>query len=339
MGKPSAPKPPDPRETAAASTSTNIGTAIANANLNQVNQVTPDGTLRYTQTGMTTYTDPYTGEKYSIPQFTATQTLSKAQQAIKDQNDAASLNLGTLAKNQSAFLNDYMSKPIDLNNEAVEARLMQLGRARLDPILAQQEEALASRLAGQGIKLGSAAYDRAMAQQGQNRNDAYNQLLLQGRGQAVQEALTERNQPLNEIASLMSGSQVSQPNFVNTPNSTIPTTDVAGIINQNFAQQQQAYQQNMANRNAMIGGLFGVGAAFAGNPKLSDRRAKTDIHEVGKTNDGQPIYAYRYKAGGPMELGLIAQEVEKRNPDAVKTLDGGLKVVNYRQALQLGRAA
>ncbi len=30
MGKPKAPKPPDPRQTAAAQTSTNIGTAIAN---------------------------------------------------------------------------------------------------------------------------------------------------------------------------------------------------------------------------------------------------------------------------------------------------------------------
>ena len=338
MGKPKAPEPPDPRETAAASTSTNIGTAIANASLNQVNQITPDGSLRYSQTGSTTWTDPYTGQVYQIPQYTATQTLSKAQQAIKDQTDAAQLNLGTLANNQSAFLNDYMAKPINLNNEEVEARLFSLGRQRLDPLLDQQRESLATRLAGQGIKLGSTAYDRAMTQFDQGRNDAYNSLLLQGRGQAVQEALTERNQPINEITALLSGSQVSQPNFVNTPTSTIPTTDVAGIINNNYAQQNAAYQQNMANRNAALGGLFGVGAAFAGNPSLikSDRRAKTDIERVGETDDGQPIYSYRYKAGGPMQLGLMAQDVEKRDPDAVTTI-GGVKHVDYSKALSLGR--
>ena len=43
MGKKSAPKAPDPRQTAAASTSTNIGTAIANAMLNNPDYVGPDG--------------------------------------------------------------------------------------------------------------------------------------------------------------------------------------------------------------------------------------------------------------------------------------------------------
>ena len=79
----------------------------------------------------------------------------------------------------------------------------------------------------------------------------------------------------------------------------------------------------------MIGGISGILA-------LSDRRAKTDISEVGKTGDGQKIYAYRYKhegEDGPIHMGLMAQEVEKKKPEAVKTGPDGLKRVNYGIAL------
>lgn len=61
---------------------------------------------------------------------------------------------------------------------------------------------------------------------------------------------------------------------------------------------------------------------------LSDRRTKKDIKRIGKTDDGLPIYTFRYKAGGPIQMGVMAQDVEKVKPSAVKTV-GGLKTVNY----------
>ncbi|QOF71857.1 tail fiber domain-containing protein [Aminobacter sp. SR38] len=333
MGKPKAPTPPDPKETSAASTGTNISTAIANSWLNNANQVTPDGTITYTKTGEEKITDPYTGKTYTIPKTTVTTTLSEAAQKIKDQTDAAQLNLGTLANNQSSFLNEYMAKPFDGSNEAVESRLMELGRKRLDPLIAQQNEALQTRLANQGIMPGSAAYDRAMAQQGQTTNDAYNSLLLSGRQQAFAEAKAVRDQPINEISALLSGSQISSPQAQGFNGSTIPTTDNAGLINENYNQKMNAYNQQMAQRNSVLGGLFGLGANLI---KFSDKRLKTDIKKIGKTTDGQPLYAYRYKAGGPMQLGLMAQDVEKKRPDAVITTPSGFKAVDYGKALMLG---
>ena len=70
-----APKPPDPVKTGAAQTATNIGTAVASQFLNNVNQVTPEGNLEYSQNGTYTFTDPVSGESYDIPTFTATQTF------------------------------------------------------------------------------------------------------------------------------------------------------------------------------------------------------------------------------------------------------------------------
>lgn len=259
MSKPKAPKTPDPKETAAAQTAQNVGTAIANTTMGQVNQVTPDGSLTYNQTGTYKWTDPNSGQVYDLPTYTATQTLSDAQQRIKDQTDAAELNMGQIANNQSAFLKDYLSRPVDLNNEETEARLMELGRKRLDPVLAQNEETFKQSLYNRGIREGSTAWDREMNNLMQGRNDAYNQLVLSGRQQAVQERLTERNQPINEIAALLSGSQVSQPNFIPTQTSNIPTTDIAGITQQNFANQMARYQQKMGAYGNLMGGLFSLG--------------------------------------------------------------------------------
>lgn len=260
MSKSKAPAPPDPKVTAAAQTGTNVSTAIANTQLGNVNQVTPDGSLTYSQSGTYKMTDPTTGQTYDVPQFTATQSLSPQGQLIHDADNKASLNMSNLAADQSARLGTLLGTPVDLSNSATEGRLMELGRARLDPALAQRRDALQTQLSNQGIKLGSEAYDRAMQQDTNGANDAYNQLLLSGRGQSVQEALTQRNQPINEITALLSGSQVSQPNFVPTQTGSIPTTDYAGLVNQNYNQKLGIWQQNQAQKQSVMGGLFGLAA-------------------------------------------------------------------------------
>ncbi len=335
MGKPKAPAPPNPKDTSQASTSTNVGTAIANAWLQNPSEITPDGQTKVTQTGQQNWFDPYTGQNYNIPTFTRETTLSPQQQAIKQQQDAASLGLSTLGNKQTQFLQNYMDKPFDGSNEATEARLMELGRKRLDPVLAQQDEALRTRLANQGIKVGTAAYDREMTNQNQARNDAYNQLALTGRGQAFQEAQATRNQPINEITALLSGGQVSQPQFQGANIGAIPTTDVAGLINENFNQRNQQYQSQMAARQGLLGGLFGLGSSFI---MASDRRVKKDIKPVGKLM-GEKLYSYEYKGkfdDGKRHVGVMAQNVEKRRPDAVLTGDDGVKRVDYGKLFSIG---
>lgn len=329
MCAPDIPTPPSPRETSAASTSTNVGTAIANAMMGNVNQVTPDGSLTYNQSGTYNWADPYTGQSYAIPQFTATQTLSPQGQAIADQTSSAKLNLSTLANNQSAFLNDYMAKPIDLSTGNVEKYINDHFSDDFNRQWGDQESSLMTRLANQGIGAGSEAYDRALSQFSDRRSNAYDNMYGNQYQGAVSNIMAERNQPINEITALLSGSQVSNPNYVNTSMPSIPTTDVAGLINTNYDQQvNKAMAEYQANQG-ILGGLFGLGGKLIG---LSDARLKTDVRRVGTLDNGLGVYAYRYLDGGEMHIGVMAQEVEATTPEAVVTI-GGFKVVDYEKAV------
>lgn len=404
MGKSSSPPPPpDPQETSAAQTGTNVGTAIANANLQMVDQYTPYGSLTYSQKrteggsapriqkipgsgGMTmpvggnagnvgdealfagfnagqgagatgarfrvgdetfgsrkearkyrkglmeggvpetyTYTDPYTGKTYEIPRYESRVELSPAQQEMLDANQGAQINLASLAEERSDFLRGYLPDT-EATTDEIDNKLFDLGRKRLDPMFDRRDEDLRTRLANQGIKAGSEAYDRELGNLGEQENDAYNQLLLQGRGTA----LNEVNMPINQITALLSGSQVQNPNVQPQTPGAIPTTDNASIINNNYQQQMNAWQQEQAAKGSMMSGLGGL---FQAGLSLSDERAKTDKKKVGETKDGMGLYSFKYKGSPRTEVGLMAQEVKKKRPSAVKTGADGLMRVDYEKAL------
>jgi hypothetical protein len=277
---------------------------------------------------MQTVTDPYTGKTYQVPRFGVRTTLSEQQQRIKDENDAASFNLAALGNRLSGTLGQQLTGNFKLGNEAVEARLFDLGRKRLDPMMAQQDEALRTRLANQGIRVGTEAYDREMERFGQNQNDAYNSLLLQGRGQATNELLTEDNQRINQISALLNGGQVSMPNFM-TGASVQPmqTTDNASIIANADNQRMASWQAQQASLGSAIGG---VGGLFA----LSDERVKTDKDRIGTTDDGLGIFSFKYKGDDKTQIGLMAQDVKKKKPGAVRKRPDGLMEVDYSRALR-----
>lgn len=255
MDTPQAPAAPDPKETAAAQSQMNKETAVAQYGLNATNQNTPQGSLTYKQIG--TWAD-------GTPRFEANTTFSPGEQSVYDTNLATRQNVGNIGRDQSARIGTLLNSPVNLNNEATEARLMELGSKRLDPRFERESAALDTNLLNRGILPGSEAYATARTQFDQGKNDAYNQLLLNGRGQAVQEALTERNQPINEITALMSGSQVSQPGFTNTPTPGVAPTDYIGAQQQSLNQQNVGYQGQLAQNQALMSGLFGLGSSALG---------------------------------------------------------------------------
>lgn len=72
---------------------------------------------------------------------------------------------------------------------------------------------------------------------------------------------------------------------------------------------------------------------------LSDRSTKKDIKQVGMLFDGTPVYRFRYirDGDGPMQIGLMAQDVERTTPEAVQEIEG-VKFVNYEKATELAVA-
>lgn len=321
---PKAPLPPDPVATAQAQTQMNKDTAITQGQMNMVGQDTPYGSLSYRQDG--TWSD-------GTPRYTATQTLTPEQQDLLKQQTDFDRKFNEIGLAQTDKIGGILSQPLNLNNEATEARLMELGRKRLDPMIANRTNDLRTTLINQGIRPGTEAWDREMRTNNEATNDAYNQLLLSGRGQAVQEALTERSAPINEITALLNGGQVQNPNFVNTPQTQVANTDYGQMVYNSAQLANQNYAQKVGQQNAMLGGLAGIAGTALGGWMRSDCRVKTDIRRVGTLDNGLPIYAYRFKDGGPVQIGLMAQEVERVKPEAVREF-GGVKHVDYASAVE-----
>jgi len=66
---------------------------------------------------------------------------------------------------------------------------------------------------------------------------------------------------------------------------------------------------------------------------LSDRNSKENISQVGMLDNGLPVYLFNYKGDNTPQIGLMAQDVEKVNKDAVKEIDG-IKHVYYTKAVK-----
>lgn len=255
MSSPAAPPPaPDPAATAAAQSASNKSTAIAQTGLNAIDQVTPYGNLNYSQNGK--WED-------GTPRFTATQTLSPEQQNLYNLSTQTQSNLGNIGVEQSDKVRGILNSPFDINS-AISTQLSDQATKLLDPVWKQRATDNESTLMNRGIMPGSEAYTNAMRDFGDQQSRAYTSAALAGRGQASTEALTQRNQPLNEISALLSGSQVQQPTFTNTPTSSVAPTDVAGITQAGYQNSLVPWNANNQYNQAMMGGLFGLGGSVLG---------------------------------------------------------------------------
>jgi len=113
------------------------------------------------------------------------------------------------------------------------------------------------------------------------------------------------------------------------------TQSAIGGIGNSLTNDAASGAQNQQNLfGGILGGLKLAAQAAPMMMALSDARAKTDIREVGRLDNGLPVYAFRYKAGGPAQIGLMAQDVVKVHPDAVGVRDDGLLAVDYARAVE-----
>lgn len=238
--------------TAAAQSGMNRDTAVSQQLVNMVDTQNPWGNTSYSQNGTTGYVDS-TGKFVTIPRFTQTTTLSPEQQAIFDKAQGAEANLAGIAQTQSQNVADTLSDPFKFDNQDAANWAFDLASQRILPEQQRQETALRDRLINSGLRPGTQAWDVELSRQSRQNADQLNQLALNSRGQAFGEALATRNQPLNELSALLSGSQVSNPAQMSgpTPQASVGGVDYAGMVQDN-------YNAKVQQHNALMGGLFGL---------------------------------------------------------------------------------
>jgi hypothetical protein len=335
---PSAPAAPDYAGAAQQTAQGNLEAARAATAANRVNQVTPYGNLDYTVTGA----DPY-----GNPTWTAKTSLSDVGQQLLNNQNSASLGLGSTINSALGRVQDTMGQQFNPNLPQVGINAGQNYQdaymQRLKPQIDQGREALNTQLANAGIPIGSEAYKRAMMTQGQKENDLLLGATTQGFGtglaanqQAYNQAMTNYNMPLNTLSALRSGSQVQNPNFVNSAQqANTAGADILGAAQMGYNAQMGDFNAKNAAQANFNSGLMGLGGA--GIIAASDIRMKENIEVIGVAQNGLTVYKFEYKpefkdhelAGRGVHYGYMAQEVEQVYPYAVKTLNDGYKVVDY----------
>ena len=131
MSKPDPPTPPNPYQTAAAQTGTNVSTGVANAFLNNVNQITPEGSLNYDVTGN------YSGPTINRPDLQHPQVYLDA--------DAVPARTGAEGAERR-----HQDEPGDDGQRAVAPRFPGCCRRRSSPAAARRRAGSAGGIMGVG---------------------------------------------------------------------------------------------------------------------------------------------------------------------------------------------
>lgn len=296
---------------------------------------------------------------FDIPQFTSTVTLSPEQQAIFDQQQQNQAQSGQAAGKLIGGLDtspiDYSGMPslpsgdqLNQTRQGVSDAIYNRSARYLDPQFSQGEDAERTRLANQGFQTGTEGFSRAMGDFNLSKQRAYADardaaatqagaevsrdygMGLSSRQQAVSEALSKRQLPLNMIAALQGGQQVGMPSFPGAPGGQgIPGVDYSGAASQQGASNLQNYGIQSGQYNSLVGGLYGLLGSAAMYSMLSDRRLKRNIRRIAEHPLGIGVYAFDYLDGQPA-IGVMADEVEQVLPAAVTMDAKGYKMVNYK---------
>lgn len=251
-------KPEQPDYVGAAKTQAggSIGTSIANSMMGHNNVISPLGKQTWDQIGSNTINVPGVGE-VSIPRFQQNIELSPEQQRLYEGQTA--LQGGLMQQFGQNASQDFPNSAQDVADKAYGAMT-----SRLDPQWAQREEQQRSTLANQGLVAGGEAYDNAMREFHNARNDAYQQANLgaiQTMPQTYQIEQGLRDLPLNEMIALRNGSAVNMPQFAQGQPGTAQGPNTLQAMGQQGAWQQAMYNAGIQQQNAQTQGLMGLGSA------------------------------------------------------------------------------
>ena len=198
--------------------------------------------------------------------------------------------------------------------QAYYDRATRLLKDQYDRQLANTDEALINR----GIQTGTKQYNQVMGDVQNNQlgalSDLANAAIFAGQDYTAGQ--------IGNVNALTGARDIQYVNGMGGSNSSYDN-----------AYTGQQYNNALRNqRNQNIKNAIGA-AAFA----FSDKQLKENLKKVGTLDNGLKVYVGNYKKETGLDtkpqLFLIAQEVEKKNPDAVIEKDGYL-AVNYKKATE-----
>lgn len=295
FGKPQQAAAPDYASAAKETAAGNLEAAKYATVANRANQYNPYGSVTW-ERGATDY-DPWTqrtnftdsGQKlFDLQNQTDLaygQAAAKGFDNIKGLFENPNIDSSSWQSVKGIDLNSLPRGPIDAGQTAQQALM-----SRLRPTLDTEQSALDAKLANQGIALGSDAYKRSMNLQGQRMNDLELQAASQGigldmanrqqslaeqqaaltgnlnlRGSQASETYAAKQNPLNLINALKSGSQVQAPQFQSyAQQATTQGPDMMGAANAQYGANLDVANATNARQNAMIQGLFSAAGSAAG---------------------------------------------------------------------------
>lgn len=255
FSSPDVPKVADPNTVANNQQGLNLSMMEDVQAASNVNQNTPTGSLTYTQTG--------TGPN-GVPTYTATQTLSPAEQSLLTQMQG---NQGTAGKQAGALLTgaDYgAADPSKVIGDATSGNtqaLLKQETSYLNPQFTQQTDQLDAHLRSQGIFPGSPAYTQQMQNLQLNQNQAVTGFLATAEPAAYQQAVSSYQMPAQMAESLMGVSQPAGLGLTTTPQASGQPADLVGATSSANSANMAAYNAQLQQQNAMMSGLFGLGSA------------------------------------------------------------------------------
>lgn len=338
----SAPAAPDPYKTADAQAQANKEAIQESSKLNAVDIYGPGGNV--------TYQRRPDGTPYA-----QTVTLDPTQQDIFDTQGLISKGLSGQAYGMMGWLptesfgygginydpNSYgdLDTFDDEAAKAVYDRRLQF----LEPQFEQSEARLHDQLVQQGFQPGNEAYETAMGNYrsgvDQARLAAANEAETAGRSAALQriqteqglrsgavnERLTERQQPFNEIAAYLQGTPVfQQPQATGTQPLNMAAPDIMGAIYNSYQGNLNAWNAQNQSSGSMWSNLAGLGGSALGGWASSGFASDEDEKEIMGDGEGgvldalddldMSVWRYRngspYDDGGMVHIGPMAQDLK-----------------------------
>ena len=255
------PKQPDPMQSMMMSSMLGQQQSAANlqaAKQQQMMNMTPQSTMYGSLN--------YEKDANSPNGYRAVQSYTPELQNILNSNVKFSQGMSNTGNDLLANQGGALGKGVDLSYGANAERLADLQRKTLDPMFARKQNDFDQQMANRGVMPGSAAYDNAYRDFNTSKNDAYNSMFLNAYNTANNAAVNQFNTNLGGLNSLQNGSQVQAPvaslGLTSTPQESVQAPDIMGAYQSDIGRQQNAYNNQMQQNSAMMGGLFGLGGTL-----------------------------------------------------------------------------